>query len=87
MTRLDPHQPFEVQATAVKVLPDIVNHELHNSLASVKNRTKQLATLKQVVGMVGGTKYFESLAPKMRHVCETRMAELTDRIERAGRKP
>lgn len=87
LTRMEPHQPFEVQATAVKILPDIVNQELHNTPAAVQNRQKQLETLRQAVGMVGSTKYFESLAPKMRDVCEARMAALKDRIDKAGRKP
>jgi hypothetical protein len=87
LARLDPHQPYEVQATAVKVLPDIVGRDLRASLQASQNRQSQLATLKQAVGMVEGTKYFESLAPKMRQVCEDRMTELRNRIDRAGRRP
>jgi hypothetical protein len=87
ISRLDAHQPFEVQALAVKVLPDIVNPELRNAPRLVKERQKTLQRLTQAVGMVGGTKYFESLAPKMREACESQMDGLKHRIERAGRQP
>jgi hypothetical protein len=87
LARLDPHQPFEVQATAVKILPDIVSYELRNSAPTSPQRQKQLKNLKQAVGMVGSTKYFGSLAPKMREVCKTRMTLLEHRIDKAGRKP
>jgi hypothetical protein len=87
LARLDPHQPFEVQATAVKILPDIVNQELRNAPPVVQQRQQQLRGLAQAVGMVGSTKYFGSLAPKMRDVCEARMTALKNRIDKAGRRP
>lgn len=64
ISRLDPHQSFEVQALAVKVLPDIVNLELRNAPRVVKERQEALQSLNRAIGMVGGTKYFESLTPK-----------------------
>jgi hypothetical protein len=85
--RLDPHQPFESQALAIKVLPDIVNIELRNATRLVQERQRTLQTLNQAVGMVGGTKYFKSLAPKMREACESKMNGLKHRIEKAGRRP
>ncbi len=87
LARLDRHQPFEVQAKAVKILPDIVSQELRNAPPVAQQRQEQLQTLRQAVGMVGSTKYFESLAPKMREVCAARMTEVTQRIDKAGRKP
>jgi hypothetical protein len=86
ISRLEPHQAFEVQALAVKVLPDIVNLELRNAAHVAEERQKTLQTLNHVVGMVGGTKYFESLTPKMREACEARMDGLKHRIEKAGRR-
>ena len=86
VSRLDPHQSFEVQALAVKVLPDIVNLELRNVSRVVKERQEMLRTLNRAVGMVGGTKYFESLTPKMREACESQMDGLKHRIEKAGRR-
>jgi hypothetical protein len=86
ISRLDSHQPFEVQALAVKVLPDIVNLELRNAPRLAKERQKTLHALDQAVGMVGATKYFESLTPKMREACETQMDGLRHRIEKAGRR-
>lgn len=87
LLRLEPHQPFEMQAMAVKVLPDIVNLGLRTAPRVAKERQETLATLGRAVGMVGGTKYFESLAPKMREACEQRMSQLKRRIEKAGRRP
>ena len=71
---------------AVKVLPDIVGHELRIAPRVAQERHKTLQSLHQAVGMVGSTKYFESLAPKMRDACETQMNDLRDRIEKAGRR-
>ncbi len=86
ISRLEPHQALEAQALAVKVLPDIVNIELRNAPSVAKERQKTLQTLNQAVGMVGGTKYFQSLTPKMREACESRMDGLKHRIEKAGRR-
>lgn len=85
ISRLDSHQPLEIQTLAVKVLPDIVNLELRNAPRVAQERQRTLQTLNQAVGMVGGTKYFESLAPKMRDVCKSQMNDLKHRIEKAGR--
>lgn len=86
ISRLEPHQALEAQALAVKVLPGIVNLELRNAPSGAKERQKTLQTLNQAVGMVDGTKYFQSLTPKMREACESRMNGLKSRIERAGRR-
>jgi len=84
IARLDSHQSFEIQAMAVKVLPDVVYRELHNAPRAVQDRQKNLQLLHRAVGLVATTKYYESLAPKMRETCETRMSDLKHRIERAG---
>ena len=86
ISRLEPHQAFEAQALAVKVLPDIVNLELRNAPRVARERQKTLQTLNQAVSMVGGTKYFKGLTPKMRDACESRMNGLKNRIEKAGRR-
>ena len=86
ISRLEPHQALEAQALAVKLLPDIVNLELRNAPRVAEERQKTLQTLSQAVGMVGGTKYFQSLTPKMREACESRMDGLKHRIEKAGRR-
>jgi hypothetical protein len=85
LSRLDPGQPVEIQARAVKVLPDIVSFELRNSLL-VEKRQETLHSLGQAVGMVDGTKYFKSLTPKMRDACQSQMKGLQHRIEKAGRR-
>jgi hypothetical protein len=87
IARLEPHQPFEVQALAVKVLPDIVNLELRNAPRVVQERQQQLRTLDRAVGMVDATKYFASLTPKMRDACQSQMDDLRHRIARANRRP
>jgi hypothetical protein len=86
ISRLEPHQALEAQAPAVKVLPSIVNLELRNAPRVAQERQKTLKTLNQAVGMVGGTRYFKSLTPKMREACESRMDGLKNRIEKAGRR-
>jgi hypothetical protein len=86
ISRLDPSQPFEIQARAVKVLPEIVNFELRNSLRAVEQRQKTLQTLDQAVGMVDRTKYFKSLTPKMRDACKSQMNGLKHRIMKAGNR-
>ncbi|MBN2295547.1 MAG: hypothetical protein JXM70_24165 [Pirellulales bacterium] len=86
ISRLDSHQPLEVQAAAVKVLPNVVNLELRNAPREVQERQLKLQTLHQAVGMVGNTKYFKSLEPKMRNDCQSKMNDLRQRIDKSGRR-
>ncbi len=63
-----------------------ISLELRNAPRVVQARQQKLQTLDQAVGMVDGTKYFDSLAPKMREACQSRMNSLKHRIEKAGRR-
>ena len=88
LLRLEPHTPFETQVFAVKALPDFVNLELRKMHAAFGNTTEErqaaLHLLYHAIGMVGKTKYFKSLTPQMRGVCEARMEDLKRRIYKAG---
>ena len=77
---------MEVQAQAVKVLPEIVNLEMRTAPRDVQELQQKLQTLDHAVDMVSGTKYVQSLAPKMREACESQMDELRRTIERRGRR-